>query len=94
MFHQNVGFATGVARGAERAHIFLDELFCATFAHHAHLFYYHCRYIDDGVMVWTGIAEQLLSLFAELNALDPNIELTFEYSKVRGVFLDVNFFKG
>ena len=33
-------------------------------------------------------------LHPELNALDSNIELTFEYSKVSGVFLDVNFFKG
>ena len=51
VFHQNVGFATGVACGAETAHIFLEELLCATFARHAHLFYYHRRYIDDGVMV-------------------------------------------
>ena len=94
VFHQNVGFATGVACDADTAHIFLEELLCATFARHAHLFYCHRRYIDDGIMVWIGIADQLLSLFAELNSLDPNIERTFEYSKVSGVFLDVNFFKG
>ena len=94
VFHQTVGFATGVSCGAEVAHIFLEELFATTFARYAHLSVYHRRYIDDGILIWSGTVEQAHQLFAELNAADENIELTFEISAQRGVMLDVNFFKG
>eukprot|EP01047_Picozoa_sp_COSAG01_P116825 COSAG01_NODE_45500_length_409_cov_0.361290_1_plen_48_part_01 len=34
----------------------------------------HCRYIDDGFLVWTGSLERLNALRAELAAVDPRLQ--------------------
>jgi hypothetical protein len=55
----------------------------------------HCRYIDDGFLVWTGSLERLNALRAELAAVDPvNLELTWSVSDHMAVFLDLEIFKG
>jgi hypothetical protein len=55
----------------------------------------HCRYIDDGFLVWTGSLERLNALRAELAAVDPvNLELTWSVSDRMAVFLDLEIFKG
>ena len=54
----------------------------------------HDRYIDDGFIIWTGTAALAAALFAELNALNTNIQLTFTISLWTAIFLDLTIFKG
>jgi hypothetical protein len=44
---------------------------------------------DDGFIVWRGTAAAARTMFAELNALDSNIKLTFEISNYKAIFLDL-----
>ena len=50
----------------------------------------HKRFIDDGFIVWRGTAVAARAMFAELNALDSNIKLTFEISNYKAIFSGFN----
>jgi hypothetical protein len=52
------------------------------------------RFIDDGLLLWRGTHAAALNMFRELNALDPNIELTYNISRSSAIFLDIEIFKG
>ena len=92
-WHQHIGFATGIACGAEVANLFIFALTAAVFARYAHCIHVHKRFIDDGFIVWRGTAAAARAMFAELNALDSNIKLTFEISNYKAIFLDLTIFK-
>jgi len=93
---QIIGFATGVACGAEVAHLFLPALFEPVFSdsRFAPFLIYNRRYIDDGVLIWAGSPLLLEAMFTALNAQCDEINLTKEVSTERLVFLDVSAFKG
>eukprot|EP01050_Picozoa_sp_SAG11_P024266 SAG11_NODE_5116_length_1658_cov_24.830019_1_plen_139_part_10 len=93
-YHQFIGFATGIACGAEIANIFVYVLTRFVFARHNADIQLHRRFIDDGLILWTGTRATALALFAELNALCPSITLTFEISLTTAIFLDLIIFKG
>ena len=62
---QIIGFATGVACGAEVAHLFLHALFEPVFSdsRFAPFLIYNRRYIDDGVLIWAGSPLLLEAMF-------------------------------
>lgn len=51
------------------------------------------RYIDDIFILWKGSYEQLLNFQKEYNNIHPNINLTFEQSKISITFLDLVIYK-
>ena len=53
----------------------------------------HRRFIDDGFIIWTGTTAMARTMFNELNALDTNIQLTFDISRHMAIFLDLTIFK-
>ena len=93
-WRQFIGFATGIACGAEIANLFIFVLTRFVFRHYDEYISLHRRFIDDGFMLWSGGHATALAMFAALNALDPNIQLTFEISALSAIFLDLVIFKG
>jgi hypothetical protein len=93
VWHQHIGFATGIACGAEVANLFIFALTVAVFARYAQFIHLHKRFIDDGFITWRGTAAAARAMFVELNALDANIKLTFEISNYHAIFLDLTIFK-
>ncbi|CAI7852057.1 unnamed protein product, partial [Closterium sp. NIES-53] len=55
---------------------------------------YHVRYIDDGLIIWPGTQADLEGYLQTLNALDPNIRVTWTVSESSIDFLDMVLFKG
>lgn len=53
--------------------------------------HYWGRYIDC-LLLWTGSIQQLESFFMYLNSNDYNLSFTFQCSKERIVFLDVELY--
>eukprot|EP01050_Picozoa_sp_SAG11_P010692 SAG11_NODE_1086_length_5931_cov_2.593450_4_plen_526_part_00 len=94
VYHQYIGFATGIACGAEIANLFVFVLTRFVFSRYSEHFSYHRRFIDDGLMIWTGTRATALAMFAALNALCPTITLTYTISLTAAVFLDLDIFKG
>eukprot|EP01051_Picozoa_sp_SAG22_P007682 SAG22_NODE_549_length_9239_cov_7.477899_8_plen_516_part_00 len=93
-FKQFIGFATGIACGAEVANLFLYILTRFVFNDFADSIRTHRRYIDDGFVIWRGTRARAEELFTRLNAICPDIQLTFEISSTTAVFLDLTIFKG
>ena len=94
IYKQITGFATGTACAAQAAHLHLEHLMAPLFAAAAQFVQFHRRYIDDGFILWTGTREEAIALFQQLNALHPSLELTFEISDWRAIFLDFVAWKG
>ena len=94
VFQQIIGFATGISCGAEVANIFIFALTAAVFARYARYIAYHRRVIDDGFLLWTGTRAMALAMFAELNAINRNIQMTFDISAYKAIFLDLTITKG
>jgi hypothetical protein len=94
IYRQTLGFATGVSAGASLAHGFLNQLCRGLFQQYAGCIRFHKRYIDDGLMVWTGTAQQLEEWFLQMNRLAPGMRITKDVSGFSAVFLDCRFFKG
>ena len=57
-WRQHTGFATGIACGAEVANLFVFILTRFVFARYSAYIFYHRRFIDDGLLVWTGTRAQ------------------------------------
>lgn len=93
---QVIGFATGVACGAEVAHLFLFALFGPVFsdARFSPYLSYYKMYIDDGVLIWSGPHALLLVMLNELDNRCEEIGLTWQISQEFLIFLDVRPFKG
>jgi hypothetical protein len=51
------------------------------------------RFIDDGFGIWQYGLDKLKDFIADLNAVHPHINFTFEYSDVECNFLDVRVYK-
>eukprot|EP01052_Picozoa_sp_SAG31_P051432 SAG31_NODE_12209_length_958_cov_7.876601_1_plen_109_part_10 len=64
------------------------------FARYANSIRTHRRYIDDGLIIWRGTAVAAAALFHDLNGICPDIQLTFEISQTKAIFLDLVIFKG
>ena len=94
VYRQFIGFATGIACGAEVANLFIFVLTRFVFYRHRQHIRLHRRYIDDGFMIWRGTAAQAAAMMAELNAICPDIQLTHELSRTAAIFLDLKIFKG
>jgi hypothetical protein len=96
IYHQILGFATGVACGAEVANIYLHELLRDIFmAAAAHIHVYR-RFIDDGFIIWKGTrrdAEQFL-LRLDTQFRDRNFRITWDITGDSTIFLDLKIFKG
>ncbi|CAI5960752.1 unnamed protein product [Closterium sp. NIES-65] len=54
----------------------------------------HRRFIDDGVVVWTGTRERLLEWVGAFGGLEQTIRLTHEISTSQFTLLDITFSKG
>ena len=93
-WHQHIGFATGIACGAEVANMFIFILTRFVFLRYAKYTTLHRRFIDDGFMIWHGTHAAALNMFQELNALNPNIQLTYTVSRQSAIFLDIHISKG
>eukprot|EP01052_Picozoa_sp_SAG31_P054454 SAG31_NODE_14506_length_802_cov_111.297297_1_plen_195_part_01 len=93
-YQQHIGFATGIACGAEVANLFIFILTRFVFARYANSIRTHRRYIDDGLIIWRGTAAAAAALFQDLNSICPDIQLTFEISQTKAIFLDLVIFKG
>eukprot|EP01052_Picozoa_sp_SAG31_P031756 SAG31_NODE_3402_length_4313_cov_7.421690_2_plen_597_part_00 len=93
-YQQWIGFATGIACGAEVANLFIFILTRFVFSRYSDQIRAHQRYIDDGFIIWKGTAAAAEQLFAELNALCPQIQNTFTISETSAIFLDLDIFKG
>ena len=94
--HQILGFATGVACGAEVANIYLHELLRELFmAYSAYILVYR-RFIDDLVLVWKGPRAAAEEFLYKLNTdfRQYNFQITWEISGDSTVFLDLKLFKG
>jgi hypothetical protein len=94
VYRQFIGFATGISCGAEIANLFIYVLTRHVFKRYEAYIVNHDRYIDDGFIIWTGSALLAAELFAALNALNVNIQLTFTVSLSTAIFLDLTIFKG
>lgn len=51
------------------------------------------RYIDDCFLMWRGSEESLKTFLEGLNGADPNIKLTYNYSKISVDFLDITVYR-
>jgi hypothetical protein len=83
-----------IACGVEIANIFIFALTQYVFARFGDYILNHDHYIDDGFTVWTGTTLMVATMFNELNALDPNIGLTYSVSPSATIFLQLFIFKG
>ena len=82
VFHQILGFATGVVCGAEVANIYLHELLRELFmAYSAYILVYR-RFIDDLVLVWKGPRAAAEEFLYKLNTdfRQYNFQITWEIS--------------
>jgi hypothetical protein len=93
-WRQFIGFATGISCGAEIANLFIYVLTRFVFRQYDQHISLHRRFIDDGFILWSGTKDAALAMFAELNALNSNIQLTYEISALMAIFLDIFVFKG
>ena len=93
-WRQFIGFATGISCGAEIANLFIYVLTRFVFRRYEEYISLHRRFIDDGIILWSGSKQAALAMFTDVNALDINIELTFEISALKAIFLDILIFKG
>ena len=80
VYRQFIGFATGISWGGEVANMFIYVLTRHVFKRYKPYILNHDRYIDGGFIIWTGTAALAAALFAELNAMNTNIRLTFTIS--------------
>ena len=94
IYRQLKGFATGTACASQAAHLHLEHMLAPLFLAAAMYVQFHKRYIDDGLLLWTGPREAAEALFDQINALHPSLEVTFEISDWRAVFLDFTAWKG
>eukprot|EP01050_Picozoa_sp_SAG11_P017152 SAG11_NODE_2435_length_3365_cov_3.390386_3_plen_464_part_01 len=94
IWKQHIGFATGIACGAEIANLFIYALTAAVFARFSNMIDYHRRFIDDGFILFTGTLQQAHDLFTALNSLCTDIQLTFDIDRYKAIFLDLKIFKG
>jgi len=93
-WRQHIGFATGIACGAEVANLFIYVLTRFVFRRHQEYISLHRRFIDDGFILWTGTRDAALEMLTELNQLDSDIRLTHELSATQAIFLDLFIWKG
>ncbi len=88
------GFATGAACASQVAHLHLEEMLAPIFELVADCLRFHRRYIDDGICILRCTRQRAEDLFAQINRLHPSLEVTFEISYFKAIFLDLRFFKG
>ena len=72
----------------------LDTLLSTTLPHLSPHVLLHKRYIDDGVVIWTGERADLKAWILALNGLVPSISVTWEMSDTTFTLLDITFSKG
>ena len=102
LWHQTVGFPTGVACGAEVANIYLHELIyedqIVQYMDNYILLFF--RYIDDILIFWSGVQNDYRARVDDLctslnqNYVEYNFEITSEISTVSAVFLDLRLWFG
>ena len=92
-FHQIVGFATGVACGAEVANVYIHELLRESFERTSQHILLYRRFID-GFLLWKGprfAAEQFLH-HINTDFRHNNFSITWEISGDSTIFLDLKTF--
>ncbi|CAJ0941359.1 unnamed protein product [Ranitomeya imitator] len=62
-------------------HVYTNDLF------RQHILGYH-RYIDDVFFIWTGTTDSLMSFYAQLNSILPELQFTIHHDKKSVPFLD------
>jgi hypothetical protein len=101
LWHQTVGFPTGVACGAEVADVYLHELIFDFVAHYFdNYIMLFLRYIDDVFTIWSGAEADFRHRAREFcNYLNTryaafNFEVTWVMSDHDAIFLDVRLWLG
>ncbi|CAI5954582.1 unnamed protein product [Closterium sp. NIES-65] len=99
--HRALSYARFSAMGTPVAVIYavlfmawLDERLLETEPELSHHVLLHRRFIDDGVVVWTGTRERLLEWVGAFGGLEQTIRLTHEISTSQFTLLDITFSKG
>ncbi|GJP35133.1 hypothetical protein CLOM_g19648, partial [Closterium sp. NIES-68] len=72
----------------------LDERLLETEPELSQFVLLHRRFIDDGVVIWTGTRERLLDWVRAFGGLEQTIRLTHEISTSHFTLLDITFSKG
>jgi Reverse transcriptase (RNA-dependent DNA polymerase) len=86
-FLQRKGVAMGTNAAPAIANIFMENM--DKMVREGKVLMYK-RFIDDLIFLWDDREEGLEEFKAELNNVDPNIQLVFSDSKEQNTFLDVN----
>ena len=92
VYRQTVGFATGVACGAEAANLYLWAMERHQLRRYSANLALFMRYIDDGCGVWYGERGALVVFLNELYA-GSGLDITLAISATMVVFLDMVLFK-
>ena len=87
---QKSGTAIGTKFAPPYACIFMDEVETEFLKSQELQPFLWLRYIDDIFFIWTHGTQELDSFLNELNKFHPNLSFTYETSKERVNFLDLN----
>ena len=91
IYHQTHGIAMGCPSGGSIANLYLTD-WEAKFQYNS-IFHnslkFYSRYFDDGFLIWSGSKQLLIQLMNYMNNIDPNIQITYEISRFKINYLDI-----
>lgn len=96
LYQQCIGAAIGTSCAPEVCSILLYKIMneiLSLFEYKECIFFYK-QYLDDGVMIFHGAHEKLVSFFELANRHHKYLKFTYDISETDITFLDVHLFKG
>lgn len=89
IFHQLIGTAMGTTFSVVYSVIHMIHVESAVVDQYAHSITLYKRFIDDGICLWHGVANDFLIFAAALNQVDPSIRLTWSSLGNQAIFMDL-----
>ena len=89
IYHQKLGTAIGTKFAPRYANLFMAGLEKRIFENSGYHPYLWLRFLDDIICIWTNGLKKLQEFFEFLNAFNPTIRFTMDYSYETIDLLDV-----
>ena len=93
-YKQLQGTAMGTKLAPAYANLFMGKLENTILSHAPLKPSFYKRYIDDILILWPHSENDLKEFLLRLNSSHPSIKFTWEYSRDKITFLDVDIYKG